>query len=56
MARYRRFDTARVATVTVPEAIEGVRVRRAGLRSAMSALEPRWRRPRRGASTNGGRA
>jgi len=39
MARYRRFDDARVATMTVPEAIQGVRLRRAGLRSAMSALE-----------------
>ena len=44
MARYRRFDTTRagVSTVdssTVPEAIEGVRSRRAGLRVAMSALE-----------------
>ena len=39
MARYRRFDEARVVTMTEPEAIEGVRVRRAGLRSAMSALE-----------------
>lgn len=39
MARYRRFDTARVATLTVPEAIEGVRLRRAGLRSAMTELE-----------------
>jgi len=42
MARYRRFDTTRVgagATETVPEVIEGLRARRAGLRSAMSALE-----------------
>jgi hypothetical protein len=42
MARYRRFDTTRagtVATETVPEVIEGVRSRRAGLRTAMSALE-----------------
>jgi len=42
MARYRRFDTTRagtVATDTVPEVIEGVRSRRAGLRTAMSALE-----------------
>ena len=54
MARYRRFDTARVgismldassdsgSTMTsgsVPEVIEGARSRRAGLRSAMSALE-----------------
>ena len=37
MARYRRFDTTRArraaSTDTVPEAIEGVRLRRAGLRS-----------------------
>jgi hypothetical protein len=44
MARYRRFDTARAATMTVPdaiqpEAIQSVRLRREGLRSAMSALE-----------------
>jgi hypothetical protein len=42
MARYRRFDTTRAGagiTDTVPEAMEGVRSRRAGLRSAMSALE-----------------
>jgi hypothetical protein len=42
MARYRRFDTTRAGaggTETVPEVIEGVRSRRAGLRSAMSALE-----------------
>ena len=44
MARYRRFDTARAGTmtamdVTVPDAIAGVRLRRAGLRSAMSSLE-----------------
>jgi hypothetical protein len=42
MARYRRFDTTRAgagATDTVPEVIEGVRSRRAGLRTAMSALE-----------------
>jgi hypothetical protein len=44
MARYRRFDTARAATMTMPDAIhpeamEGVRLRREGLRSAMSALE-----------------
>ena len=44
MARYRRFDTARVGTMTaldltVPDAIAGVRLRRAGLRSAMSSLE-----------------
>jgi len=42
MARYRRFDTTRAGagiTDTVPEVIEGVRSRRAGLRSAMSALE-----------------
>ena len=28
MARYRRFDTARAATMTMPDAIEGVRLRR----------------------------
>jgi hypothetical protein len=42
MARYRRFDTTRAGTAavdTVPEVIEGVRSRRAGLRTAMSALE-----------------
>jgi hypothetical protein len=42
MARYRRFDTTSAgagATGTVPEVIEGVRSRRAGLRTAMSALE-----------------
>ena len=42
MARYRRFDTTRAGAggiETVPDVIEGVRSRRAGLRSAMSALE-----------------
>jgi hypothetical protein len=44
MARYRRFDSARASTMTVPdsfqpEAIQSVRLRREGLRSAMSALE-----------------
>ena len=44
MARYRRFDTARAGTMTatdamVPDAIEGVRLRRAGLQAAMSSLE-----------------
>src|SRR5438045_3951000 len=39
MARYRRFDSARAATIAEPEAIEHVRLRREGLRSAMSALE-----------------
>src|SRR5262245_39299957 len=39
MARYRRFDTARAATMTLPDAIAGVRLRREGLRSAMSSLE-----------------
>jgi hypothetical protein len=48
MARYRRFDTTRAGVLiadnsiggaSVPEVIEGVRSRRAGLRSAMSALE-----------------
>lgn len=39
MARYRRFDTALAGTMTVPDAIAGVRLRRAGLRTAMSSLE-----------------
>ncbi len=39
MARYRRFDTARTSVATVPEVIEGVRSRRAGLRTAISSLE-----------------
>lgn len=44
MARYRRFDSARAATITLSDsidsdAIEGARLRRAGLRAAMSALE-----------------
>jgi hypothetical protein len=39
MARYRRFDSARVVTLAMPDAIEGVRLRRAGLRAAMSSLE-----------------
>jgi hypothetical protein len=44
MARYRRFDTTRagmssVGVATVPDVIEGVRSRRAGLRAAMSALD-----------------
>ena len=44
MARYRRFDTSRagvstVDTATVPDVIEGVRSRRAGLRAAMSSVE-----------------
>jgi hypothetical protein len=39
MARYRRFDNARAGTLTMPDAIEGVRLRRAGLRAAMSSLE-----------------
>ncbi len=49
MARYRRFDTTRAgvltadgsapAGTTAPEVIEGVRSRRAGLRTAMSGLE-----------------
>jgi len=37
MARYRRFDLA--TTTTTPEVLEAVRVRRAGLRSAMIRLE-----------------
>jgi len=39
MARYRRFDTSRAGVATVPEAIESVRSRRAGLRNAISSLE-----------------
>ena len=44
MARYRRFDTTRagvtiVDTAEVPDVIEGVRSRRAGLRAAISELE-----------------
>ena len=43
MARYRRFDTTRAGVSTVdavtPDVIEGVRSRRAGLRSAISELE-----------------
>jgi hypothetical protein len=49
MARYRRFDTTRAGALalgepsdagsTVPDAIEGVRVRRAGLCAGMTALE-----------------
>jgi hypothetical protein len=39
MAQYRRFDTIRAGATTVPDVIEGVRSRRAGLRSAMSQLE-----------------
>src|SRR5438552_809524 len=54
MARYRRFDTTRAgvstlgtttAGATVPDVIEGVRSRRAGLRVAMSALEHALARP-----------
>ena len=37
MARYRRFDL--VTTVTEPDALEGVRLRRAGLRAAMTGVE-----------------
>jgi hypothetical protein len=36
MARYRRFD---VSTTRSPEALDAVRVRRAGLRAAMDELE-----------------
>ena len=39
MARYRRFDTTRAGAATVPDVIQSVRTRRAGLRAAMSALE-----------------
>ena len=39
MARYRRFDTTRAGAATVPDVIESVRSRRAGLRAAMSDLE-----------------
>jgi hypothetical protein len=43
MARYRRFDTTRAegsaATATPPPALEDVRLRRAGLKAAMSGLE-----------------
>jgi hypothetical protein len=44
MARYRRFDTSRAGvsagdTATMPDLIEGVRSRRAGLRSAIGTLE-----------------
>jgi hypothetical protein len=43
VARYRRFDTTRAGVSTVdtvtPEVIEGVRSRRAGLRSAIGELE-----------------
>ena len=53
MARYRRFDTARAATMTMPDAIErdaiqSVRLRREGLRSAMGALERAAGRARTG--------
>ena len=38
MARYRRFDV--VTTLTAPDdALEGVRLRRAGLRAAMTGVE-----------------
>jgi hypothetical protein len=36
MARYRRFD---VATKAAPDALDGVRLRRAGLRAAMTTCE-----------------
>src|SRR5436189_32344 len=44
MARYRRFDTTRAGVSTVdptsmPDAIEGARTRRAGLRTAIGTLE-----------------
>ena len=44
MARYRRFDTTRAGvstadTATMPDVIEGVRSRRAGLRAAIGTLE-----------------
>ncbi len=38
MARYRRFDSTLAVAVSSPP-MEGVRLRRAGLRSAMSTLE-----------------
>ncbi len=39
MARYRRFDVTTSTAETSRDAIEAVRVRRAGLKSAMSGLE-----------------
>jgi hypothetical protein len=39
MARFRRFDVARTTEPRSPDAIESVRMRRAGLKSAMSGLE-----------------
>ena len=39
MARYRRFDVTTSTAETSRDAIESVRVRRAGLKSAMSGLE-----------------
>jgi hypothetical protein len=39
MARYRRFDVPARGADAKPEAMESVRLRRAGLKSAMSGLE-----------------
>jgi hypothetical protein len=39
MARYRRFDVSPQPAEASPDAIQSVRVRRAGLKSAMSGLE-----------------
>ena len=39
MARYRRIDVPRPAAAVDAEALESVRLRRAGLKSAMSGLE-----------------
>ena len=39
MARYRRFDVTTSTAAPSPDTIESVRVRRAGLKSAMSGLE-----------------
>ena len=39
MARYRRFDVTTSTAAASPDTIESVRVRRAGLKSAMSGLE-----------------
>jgi hypothetical protein len=39
MARYRRIDVKRPAVESDPDAMQSVRMRRAGLKSAMSGLE-----------------
>jgi hypothetical protein len=39
MARYRRIDVKRPAVESEPDAMQSVRMRRAGLKSAMSGLE-----------------